>query len=46
MPEMHLKQSVCLINQGLLIVPVDHLLNTKKEFKNLKKREIIYTKMI
>ena len=29
MPEMHLKQP---------IVPVDHLLKTKKEFKNLKKQ--------
>ena len=41
MPEMHLRQ------QGLLIVPVDHLLRLKKEFKNLKKQEIqaIFTKM-
>ena len=41
MPEMHLKQP------GLLIVLVDHLLKTKKEFKNLKKQEIqaIFTKV-
>ena len=32
MPEMHLKQP------DLLIVLVDHLLKTKKEFKNSKKR--------
>ena len=40
MPEMHLRQ------QGLLIVPVDHLLRLEKEFKNLKKQEIqaIFTK--
>ena len=33
--------------QMKLIVLVDHLLTTKKEFKNLKKREIqaIFTKM-
>ena len=30
MPELHLKQPVL----------VDHLLNTMKEFKNLKKQEI------
>ena len=42
MPEMHLK------NPDLLIVLlVDHLLKTRKEFKNLKKQEIraIFTKM-
>ena len=33
MPEMH-------NNQHLVIVPVDHLLKTMKEFKNLKKQEI------
>ena len=33
MPEMHLKQN-------LLIVVVDHLLKTKKEFKNFKKQKI------
>ena len=33
MPEMHLKQAA-------LIVLVDHLLKTKKEFKHLKKQEI------
>ena len=40
-PEMHLKQP------DLLTVLVDHLLKTKKEFKNLKKQEIqaIFTKM-
>ena len=40
MPEMHLKQ------QHLLIVLVDQLLETKNEFKNLKKQEIqaIFTK--
>ena len=40
-PEMHLKQP------GLLTVPVDHLLKTKKEFINLKKQETraIFTKM-
>ena len=34
-------------NQDLLTVPVDHLLKTKKEFKNLMKQEIqaIFTKM-
>ena len=41
MPEMHLKQP------GLLTVLADHLLKTKKEFRNLKKQEIktIFTKM-
>ena len=41
MPEMHLKQP------GLLIVLGYHLLKTKKEFKNLKKLEIlaIFTKI-
>ena len=41
MPEMHLKQP------GFIIVLVDHLLKTKKEFKNLKKQDIqaIFTKM-
>ena len=41
MPEMHLK------HPDLLIALVDHLLETKKEFKNLKKQEIetIFTKM-
>ena len=34
MPEMKLKQP------GLLIALVDHLLKTRKEFKNLKKQEI------
>ena len=40
MPEMHLS------NQGLLIVLVNHLLKTRKEFKNLMKQEIqaIFTK--
>ena len=40
MPEMHLKQP------GLIVL-VDHLLKTKKEFKHLKKQEIqtIFTKM-
>ena len=42
MSEMHLLDS-----QHLLIVHVDHLLKIKKEFKNLKKQEIltIFTKM-
>ena len=41
MPEMHLKQP------GLLTVLADHLLKTKKEFRNLKKQETraIFTKM-
>ena len=41
MPEMHAKKP------DLLLVLVDHLLKTKKEFKNLKKQEIqaIFTKM-
>ena len=41
MPEIHLKQP------DLLILLVEHLLKTKKEFKNLKKQEIraIFTKM-
>ena len=41
MSEMHIKQP------GLLIVLVDHLLKTKKEFRNLRKREIktIFSKM-
>ena len=41
MPKRQLKQP------DLLIVLVDHLLKTKKEFKNLKKQEIrpIFTKM-
>ena len=34
MPEMHLKQLGCFI------VLVNHLLKTKKEFRNLKKQEI------
>ena len=34
LPEMHLRQP------DLLIVPVDHLLKIKKEFKNLNKKEI------
>ena len=40
MPEMHLRQPA-------FTVLVDHLLKTKKEFKNLKKHEIltIFTKM-
>ena len=40
MPEMHLN------NQDLLIVHADHLLEIKKEFRNLKKQEIriIFTK--
>ena len=33
MPEMH-------NNQDLVIVPVDHLLKTMKELKDLKKQEI------
>ena len=34
-------------NQDLVIVPADHLLKIKKEFKYLKKQEIqaIFTKM-
>ena len=41
MPEMHLRQL------GFFIVSVDHSLKIKKEFKDLKKQEIlvIYTKM-
>ena len=41
MPEIHLKQP------GFTIVLVDHLLKTKKKFKNLKKQEIqaVFTKM-
>ena len=41
MPEIHLKQP------GFTIVLVDHLLKTKKEFKNLKKQEIqaVFKKM-
>ena len=41
MPEMHLKQP------GFTYSACDHLLKTKKEFKNLKKQEIraIFTKM-
>ena len=41
MPEMHLK------HLDLLIVFADHLLRTKKEFKNFKKQEIqnIFTEM-
>ena len=41
MPEIYLKQP------GLLVVHVGCLLKIKKEFKNLKKREIqdIFTKM-
>ena len=41
MPEIHLK------NKDLLIVLLEHLLKTKKEFKNLKKKEIqnIFTKV-
>ena len=38
----------CILNnQDLLIVLVDHLLKTKKEFKNLKKQETqtIFTKI-
>ena len=46
MPEMHLKQPALLNKSGFTYVLVDHLINTKKEFRNLKKREIIYTKMI
>ena len=40
MPEMHLKQP------GFTYSVVDHLLKIKKEFKNLKKQEIlvIFTK--
>ena len=40
-PEMHLKQP------GFTYSVVDHLLKTKKEFKNSKKQEIqtIFTKM-
>ena len=34
MPEMHLN------NLDLLIALVDHLLKTRKEFKNLKKQDI------
>ena len=41
MSKMHLKQ------RDLVIVLVDHLLKTKKEFRNLKKQEIqfIFTKI-
>ena len=41
MPEMHLRQP------DLLVVLVDHLLKTKKEFKNIKKQKIqtMFTKM-
>ena len=41
-PEMHLRQP-----QFTYMVFVDHFLNIKKEFKNLKKQEIqaIFTKM-
>ena len=41
MTEMHLKQP------GFTYSALDHLLKTKKEFKNLKKQEIqaIFTKM-
>ena len=41
MPEIHLKQP------GFTTVLLDHLLKTKKEFKNLKKQKIqaIFTKM-
>ena len=41
MPEMHLKQP------GLLRALVNHLIKTKKEFKNLQKQDIptIFTKM-
>ena len=41
MPEMHLKQL------DLLKVLLDHLLKTKKNFKNLKKQKIqdIFTEM-
>ena len=41
MPEIHLKQP------GFTYSALDHLLKTKKEFKNLKKQEIqaIFTKM-
>ena len=41
MPEMHLKQP------GFTYSALDHLLKTKKEFKNLKKQEIqaIFTKI-
>ena len=41
MPEMHLRQP------QLCIVPLDHLLKIKKEFKSLKKQEIQakFTKM-
>ena len=47
MSEMHLNSLLHLINQDLLIVLVDHLLKTKKEFTNLKKQKIqdISTKM-
>ena len=40
-PELHLKQP------GFTYSVVNHLLKTKKEFKNLKKQEIptIFTKM-
>ena len=42
MPEMHLKSPDLLI-----VLLVDQLLKTRKEFKNLKKQEIraIFTKM-
>ena len=42
-PEMHLKQP----GFTLLTVLVDHLLKTRKEFKNIKKLQIraIFTKM-
>ena len=40
MYEMHLTSPLHLVNQDLRIVTVDHLLETKKEYKNLKKQDI------
>ena len=40
MPEMHLDILVNLVNLDLHIVLVEHLLKTKKGYKNIKKQEI------
>ena len=44
-PGMHLKQPAALGKLGFTYSVVDHLLKTKKEFKNLKKIQNIFTKM-
>ena len=46
MPEYNITYKL-MHYQDLLIVPVDHLLKIKKEFKNLKNQEIlvIFTRM-